>query len=213
MNAADYDVWSENQKTKPWNLQRGDHGTHGPTASFANVAREEAKGISSAERSAAQTIENEIGSITNALAKLLTPELWDARQEKIRLNRNVQERIEAQTNFERDKSNLPKVRAELEADITALVKKLVPIALKVVKLVVARLPAEIKSADVSTAKTCEFFGITQAGSSDWIVFPLQRLLQGLTSQAHFFEIGDSSELMNVRQILADSGVIEPKCRV
>jgi hypothetical protein len=214
MNAADYDVWTENCKTKPWNVERGLHGQHGASAAFANVAKEEAKkGISSADRSAAQQIENEIGVITDALGRLLTPELWDQRQEKIRLERDVQKRMELQVNFERDHANVPKVRAELENDITNLIRKLIPFALKVVKLVVARLPAEIKSADVSTAKTSEFFGIAQAGSSDWIVWPLQRLLQGLTSQVHFFEIGDSSELTNVRQILADSGVIEPTCRV
>jgi len=214
MNAADYYVWTENCKTKPWNLERsGPHGQHGPSAAFANVAKEEAKGISSAERSAAQTIENEIGSISDALARLLTPSLWDQRLEKIRLNRNVEERMELQTVFERDKANIPKVSAELEADMTALVKKLVPFAVKVLKLVIARLSTDIQSADVSTERHCEFFGISQAGSSDWLCFPLQRLLQGLTSQLHFLQSGDSNELMNVRQILADSGVISPKCRV
>src|SRR5437016_13818310 len=61
----DYDVWISNCATKPWNLERvGPHGLCGASAAFANVAKEEAqKGISSAERSQAQTIENEMGSI------------------------------------------------------------------------------------------------------------------------------------------------------
>jgi len=210
----DYDVWKAKCDTQPWNLQRGLHGEHGASASFANVAREEAgKGVSAADRSAAQKIEDEIGSIDKALAQLLTPSLWDERAEKIRLNRNVQERIELQQTFERDKMNVPKVRAELEADMTALVKKLVPVAITVLKLVVARLPVEIKTADVSTQQTCAFFGIQAAGSSDWLVYPLQRLLQGVSSQLHFFESGDSSQLMHVRQILVDAAVIKPSCRV
>src|SRR5438552_3228138 len=145
----DYDVWKTNCETKPWNLERvGPHGHTAQSAAFANVAKEEAqKGISSAERSQAQTIENEIGSIDQALAKLLTPSLWDQRLEKIRGNRNVEERMELVTVFERDKANIPKVRAELEADMTALVVKLVPFTIKVLKLVIARLPGEIKSAD------------------------------------------------------------------
>ena len=121
--------------------------------------------------------------------------------------------MELQTVFEKDKAAIPKVRAELESDMTALVKKLVPFAIKVLKLVIARLPTDIQSADVSTERHCAFFGISQVGSSDWICFPLQRLLQGLTSQLHFLQSGNECELMNVRQVLAESGVIEPNSRV
>jgi len=64
MNASDYDVWKAKCDSQPWNLERGLQGEHGASAAFANVAREEAnKGISGAERSAVQTIQNEIGSI------------------------------------------------------------------------------------------------------------------------------------------------------
>jgi hypothetical protein len=215
MNATDYEAWKAQADTAPWNRERsGPHGQHGPSAAFAGIAKEESKkGISSAERSAAQTIENEIGSISDALGRLTTPDLWDQRQERIRLERDVEKRMELNTIFERDRANIPKVKADLEADMTALIKKLVPFAIKVVKLVVARLPAEIENADVSTQKNCQFFGISEAGSSDWITFPLQRLLQGLQSQLYFLERGDLTELQNVRQVLADSGVISPKCRV
>ncbi len=211
----DFDVWRTNCETKPWNLQRvGPHGHTPPGAAFANVAKEEAqKGISSADRSQAQAIENEIGSIDQAVAKLLNPSLWDQRQERIRALSDVEERMELNTIFERDKAAIPKVHAQLELDHTILVRKLVPFAIKVLKLVCARLPKDIADADVSTERHCEFFGISQAGSSDWLVWPIQRLLQGVMSQLHFLESGSEVELMHVRRVLVDAGVISPKTRV
>jgi hypothetical protein len=72
MNASDYDVWKPKCDSQSWNLKCGLQGEHGASTAFANVARKEAnKGISGAERSAAQTIENEIGSIDQASAGLL----------------------------------------------------------------------------------------------------------------------------------------------